>query len=117
MQFVNDLLRRRTHAFSVDLIQQRERFDAPGALNMLRQAQLGSPRRRPLTSCGQRHSRTLEKAKFIMAWEEINYRNGAILMVKAPQVRDKTALRSHHGPDIGKHNVFEGPGAQTFLNT
>ena len=34
-------------------------------------------------------------------------------MAKTHQARDKTAHRSHNAPDSRKHNIFEGPGAQT----
>ena len=39
-------------------------------------------------------------------WENF----GTILMAKTAQARDKTALWSHHAPDLRKHSVFEGPG-------
>ncbi len=29
------------------------------------------------------------------------------------QTRDNTTPRSHNSPDMGKHNVAEGPGAST----
>ena len=35
---------------------------------------------------------------------------GTILTVKTSQARDKPAHRSHHNPDIRKHDVFEAPG-------
>ena len=67
---------------------------------------------------------TLEKARFKMAWEGINYQtvsskaspstpSGAILIVKTPQACDKPAHWRHHAPGTGKHDVFEGLGAKT----
>ena len=52
-----------------------------------------------------------------MAWEGINDQIASsnpnrsahflkILTVKTPQAHDKLAHRSHHVPDMGKHNVF-----------
>ena len=38
---------------------------------------------------------------------------GTILMAKTAQARDKTGLWSHNAPDSRKHDVFEGPGAET----
>ena len=42
---------------------------------------------------------------------------GTILAVKTVQACDKPAHRSYQAPGIGKHNVFEGPGAETQQNT
>ena len=63
-----------------------------------------------------------------MAWEVIEHQTvsskanpstpfGAILAVKTVQARDKPAHRSHQAPGMGKHDVFEGPGAETQQNT
>ena len=42
---------------------------------------------------------------------------GTILAVKTVQARDKPAHRSYQAPGIGKHDVFEGPEAETQQNT
>ena len=65
----------------------------------------------------EKHTKSKENTTFeptrqkaqqkVTLWEPF----GVILLGKAPQARDKTALWSHSAPDLRKHDVFEGPGA------
>ena len=70
---------------------------------------------------------SLKKVGFKMVWEGIEHQTlsskansstpfGTILTVKKVQARDKRAHRSYQAPGIGKHDVFEGPGAETQQN-